>query len=314
MFPWVDVLPSVNSGSITLRLNPDDSLTAISGTGFDIGSTFAKKVVSGNYIVTPYHTPSARYYITVKDNTITWLGDSNTGSWRNLASGTIDGNSVVVNWQDPPPGTNSGTVTLSFNLQDQTLTVIDGSGFDIGAVFSRLPPSSDIGITGTYQVSNYHTPSARYYITQTSDSEIVWFGDSKTGDWRNTAVGTISSDKTTLQVSWTDIPPSTNSGQTTFTINSDRTLTVTAGSGFEISSTFSFDVSCNARSTSYLQGQNTNVAQLNGQAIASSNLVWIIVGSCIAAAVVIVVVLGLIMYFTKTKMINSDLTQKFNTL
>jgi len=293
-------------------INPDGTLTKIGGSGFDDGAVFSQsnQVISGAYSVSPYHTPTARYYITVNGNSVVWLGDSKTGAWRNSGQGTISGSQLQVTWTDLSPGTNAGSCVLSIN-SDRTLTVVSGTGFDIGAIFTREIPSPDLGITGPCSVTPYHTPTALYYITQESATEVVWLGDSNNGGWRNTGSGTINGDL--LVVNWVDIPPSTNSGQATFKINCDRTLTMISGTGFDLGSLFYFTLWDYGTCT--VQCGSDSISKENSafsQQSESTTAVWIpIVVTLLAVFVVVVVVLIVIVFHVvgKQKIVDGLNTQ-----
>lgn len=62
--------------------------------------------------------PFGVYYITQVGNNIYWYGEdkSQNPSWSNIAYGTINGNTITLNWADVPKGNTHGSGTLTLGL------------------------------------------------------------------------------------------------------------------------------------------------------------------------------------------------------
>jgi hypothetical protein len=81
------------------------------------------------------------YYIRQLGDTVWWYGEqsSSNPAFSNVATGTVDGSTISLDWADVPKGqtTSSGILVLNVESTD-TLTAIQNTGGFGGSVWTRM--------------------------------------------------------------------------------------------------------------------------------------------------------------------------------
>jgi hypothetical protein len=75
--------------------------------------------------------PDVDIYIRQIDNSVWWLCESSgvSPSWTSVANGTVEGNTVSLNWIDVPKGNLSATGTLVLNItSEDELQILNQTG------------------------------------------------------------------------------------------------------------------------------------------------------------------------------------------